>query len=310
MIKRSLKHLFVSFRHHASLMLVTVLVLTASFSVIGGLLLTGKNLQSILTLWGESLQMSVYLKDESTSDQVESLSLILKNDERIGKAEWVGKDKALTVFQDQLASYAPDLLKDPQLLKFIPQSFQIQLSDKVSSALQLDTLRALANDLKGNSVVEEVSYGQEWVKTYSEITRTLSSLGFWMMLLLASASIFVISNSVSSSIQQRKNEIEVLELVGATTKFIRTPFLFEGLFVGFISGFFSVVLLVVGFSLLKEELRTHLSFIQVAEHLQFFSPFSCLLFLGATMGVGFLSAHLSLRKLNSGWLAAQAKSGR
>src|SRR4051794_31854081 len=101
-------HLWASLKNHGSLMLVTVLVLTGCFFVSGGLILTGQNLQKFLSVGGDSLQVSVYLKDEATEHQAKSLGEVLKQDIRVGQAEWVDRDMAMKSFQDQMASYAPD----------------------------------------------------------------------------------------------------------------------------------------------------------------------------------------------------------
>lgn len=309
MRSRILAHLGGTLRHHAGLMFITLLVITGCFFVSGSLLLTGQNLQKVLTLWGDSLQMSVYVKDDATDEQAQSLGEFLRKDRRIGKADWVDRDAALKGFQDQMASYAPDLLKDTQLTKFIPRSYQVQISDKVSAALQLDTLKDLARELKDQASVEDVTYGQEWVKTYSALTRTASKIGIWLITLLVAASIFVISNAISSSIQQRRSEIEVLELVGASKRFIRLPFLAEGLCVGLIAGAAALFLLAAGFSWLNAAFRSELGFLQLSHHLEFFSVSVILAFLGAAMLLGVLSAHFSLRRLNSGWAASARQGG-
>ena len=309
MKSRIIGHLRGTFRHHTSLMLATILVLTGSFFVSGGLLLVGQNLNKILTLWGESLQMSVYLKENTTPDQVHLLQRRLTNDRRVARAEWVSREAALAGFLEQMASYAPDLLKDAQLVKFIPESFQIQLSDVVTSALQLDTLKTLADELKSNEIVEDVSYGQDWVRTYAQVVRLLSSLGSWVILLLITAAAFVISNSVSSSLQQRRSEIEVLELVGASKNFIRAPFLVEGVFVGLISTVLAMGLLGTGFWALRNQLHDQITFLQLSHHLSFFSWGALFGFALFGMLIGSLSAQLSLRKLNDGWAASRAKQG-
>jgi cell division transport system permease protein len=212
----------------------------------------------------------------------------------------------LVSFQDQLASYAADLLKDAELMKFIPESLQVRLSDTVGVSAQLETLQTLSEELKKDDVVEEVSFGQEWVRTYSVIVHALSDMGLWVVGLLIAASLFVISNAISSSIQQRRQEIEVLELVGASKKFVRLPFLAEGLFVGGASGILAVVLLAAGFSAVREAFQSQIAFLQLSSHLHFFSIGRVALFIVAAMAMGALSAQLSLRKLNDGWAASRA----
>lgn len=305
-MKRYFVHLLTSLRHHTGLVLATMIVLTASFFVSGSLVLVGQNLDRVLTLWGESLQMSVYLKEGTTSEQVQALQGRLQKDKRVAKAAFVDRREALTNFQEQMASYAPDLLNDEQLLKFIPESLQVQISQSVSSILQMKVLQELAGELGQEPTVESVSYGQDWVKTYSSIVATVSKAGMWMIVLILAAAGFVISNSVSSSIHQRKNEIEVLELVGASKWMIRGPYLFEGFFMGALSGFLALLVLAAGFETIQNFLRGELAFLQLSHHLQFFGAAHAGLFVLASGAVGFLSSAFSLRKLNDGWAASKA----
>ncbi len=306
MRSRIFSHLLTSFRHQSGLLFVTVLVLTGSFFVTGGLLLAGQNLNRVLTLWGESLHMSIYLKENVTPEQTESLRRRMDNDKRIGRVEWIGREQALASFQEQLASYAPDLLKDADLMRFIPQSFQVRVSDLISATTQLETLRVLSDELKSFAGVEEVSFGQEWVKTYASIVKAFTQIGGWIMIILIAASLFMISNAVSSSILQRKSEIEVLELVGASKWFIRGPFLAEGLLAGAFSGALALILLSVGFAALRNQFSLQIAFLQLSQSLQFFSATAMFGFLMTAAAAGLVSAALSLRKLNDGWAASRS----
>ncbi|MFN7727628.1 MAG: cell division protein FtsX [Bdellovibrio sp.] len=305
-MKRYFVHLLTSFKHHTGLTLVTMIVLTASFFVSGSLMIVGQNLDRVLTLWGESLQMSVYLKEGTSKEQAEVIQAKLKSDRRIAKANYINRTEALANFQEQMASYAPDLLNDAQLLKFIPESLQIQISQSVSSALQLKTLQDLASELGTDPFVESVSYGQDWVKTYSSVVGAVSKAGVWVITLILAAAGFVISNSVSSSIHQRKNEIEVLELVGASKWMIRGPYLFEGFFLGALAGGFSLLVLAVSFEAIRNFLEVELAFLQLSHHLHFFGVSQNILFILGAASVGLLSSAFSLRKLNDGWSASRA----
>lgn len=309
MSSRVLRHLAETLRIHGGLTIMTLMVLTATFTVVGSLLLAGQNLTRVLTLWGESMQMTVYLKDEATDEEAEGLGRLLRGDRRVGEAKWIDREAALVSFQEQMATYAPDLLGDAELLKYIPRSFQVKLSETVSSALQFETLRTLAGELKGIATVDDVSFGQDWVKSYSSLTGALTDAGAWLIALLLCGSVLVISNVVSGSIHQRRAEIEVLELVGASKRFIRTPFLVEGAVLGLAAGAFSLALLAGGFHALREVFETRLSFLQLAHHLTFFTAAKAGLFVSVTALIGLASSFFSLRRLNTGWAASRSGKG-
>lgn len=285
--------------------IATLAVLVASFSVVGGLLLFGQNLERILVLWGESLQMSVYVREEADATEIAQLTEKLKADERIAKSMWVDKQAALQAFESQMASYAPDLLKDADLSKFVPASFQVQLKNLTEGALGVETLKSLATELESQSAVENVSYGQEWVKTYSSLVSGVTRSGQVLMIVLIAAAVLVISSSIAASIHRRRSEIEVLELVGAGKMFIRKPFLYQGAMLGFLSGTLALAILGMGFSFIKEHFSGQLAFLQIASEMRFLSISHCLAFVLAAGTLGLVSTALSLSRLNDGWAAAQ-----
>lgn len=293
-----------------SLRFATVMVLTASFAVLQLLGLFAVNLQNALTMWGQELQVNVYLGDQATPDQTTQVQNFLKNNDSIDHVQYISAEKALGNFKEQMASYAPDIIKDEDLLKVIPASLQFSLSDKVAVQDQLSTMKSLASQLKTQAGVDDVSYGQDWVKAYSSLVLGVkSSLGV-LILVIAGAALFVISNAIRQSISQRRDAIEVLELVGATASFIRRPFLKEGAILSFISGGLALAISAGIFSWLQKSMQQQLQFFQLASNVHFFNVGQSLLVLLATTALGFFASYLCLRSLNDGWAASQKVNDR
>lgn len=283
----------------------TFLILAASFSVVTGMLLVGENLQRVLTLWGESLQMSVYLSENITPETTEELRETLLKDQEIDKVQFVTREEALDQFREQMASYAPDLLGDGDLLKMIPSSFQFSLSKSIPPEDQLSTMQSIATRLQVQPGVEEVSYGQDWVKSYSQVTAAVKWSGMFLITVVLAAAIFVISNCLRSSIYQRKEEIEVLELIGATSGYVRKPFMIEGIALCFFGALIGLGISYGLFAVAQDALKGQLSLLQIAQHIQFLKPETIATVLVASVILGFLSALQSLTSLNDGWSASQ-----
>ena len=283
----------------------TFLILAASFSVVTGMLLVGQNLQRVLTLWGESLQMSVYLAENITPETTEQLRETLLQDEEIDKVQFVTREQALGQFREQMASYAPDLLGDGDLLKMIPSSFQFSLNKDIAPEDQLSTMQSIANRLQVQPGVEEVSYGQDWVKSYSQVTAAVKWAGMFFISVILAAAIFVISNCLRSSIYQRKEEIEVLELIGATTTYVRKPFILEGIALCLMGAFVGLGISYGFFVVAQDALKGQLSLLQIAQHIQFLNIQTVAMVIAAAVILGFLSALQSLSTLNDGWSASQ-----
>ncbi len=303
--------LFEKWQGHAKLQFATLSVLVASFCVIAGVLTVSHNLSKILTLWGESLQVSVYMNEAASPESVTSVEKMLSENKNVDKIKYVTKDQALGQFRDQMASYAPDLLNDSDLLRFIPSSFQFSLNKNVAPAEHLQIMQGLAGSLKVQPGVDEVSYGQDWIKSYSSITQGLNYVGAFFIGIIFISAGFVMSNSINTSVQQKRAEIEVLELIGATSRQIRKPFVIEGAVVAGVSSVIALALTWGLFSSTKNALKDQISFLQLNEHLEFIGAGQTISVFSLAVLLGAFASWLCVRRINTGWSASQkSKDGR
>ncbi|MBO9666570.1 MAG: ABC transporter permease [Bdellovibrio sp.] len=288
-----------------ALKLTTLIVVTACFVVIGASLLVSKNFRNILTLWGEDVQMTVYLSSDLSEQGRQDIEQYLKDSGQVSDVQLVSQEKALSDFRVQLASYAPDISKDEELLKLIPASLQVKLASNIPASEQSKVLQNLASGLKAKQGVDDVGYGQDWVEKYaafvSAIEITLQVVGIVIVL----ASMFVMSNAIRASVQAHRDEIVVLEMIGATTSMIRKPFLKEGALLGVVSSTLAVGLCYGLYVGLKSLVVQRLSFLQLGEHLTFISPVSVVIVIIGGTAMGALGSYLCVRKINDGWAASQ-----
>lgn len=303
-----IKHMIKTWKHHASLQLATLVVLVAGFTVISGVLTVSTNLHRILTLWGESMQMSVYLSETATIENTSAIEKFLGDTGKVEKVKLVTKDEALNQFRDQMASYAPDILKDKDLLRFIPASFQFGISKEISVQNQLGTMQEIASSVSALPGVEEVSFGQEWVKSYGALVGTLTWMGAAFVLVILLSAAFVMSNSIHSSIQQRREEIEVLELIGATRMHIRFPYIIEGALLGGVSAILALGFSYGLFAATKDYMSNQIAFLQLASHIQFINSGFIMMVVGFAVAIGALASYLCVKSINDGWAASSAQA--
>lgn len=250
------------------------------------------------------MQMSIYFQESATPENVENVQKYLVDQNKFAGAKFVSKAEALQSFQEQMASYAPDMLKDPELVKFIPSSLQVAVQKTLPVNEHLPLLETTAKTLKVWPGVEDVTFGQEWVKNFASVFEVVQWAGLTFIGILLASSLFVMLNSISTSIYQRKFEIEVLELIGATASFIRTPFVFEGAMLGGVCALISVSLTASVTMILKNYLHAQASFVQVSEHLESMTFMASLVFVIAGTFMGAFSAWLCVRRINTGWAAS------
>jgi cell division transport system permease protein len=292
-------------RRNWALQLSTLIVSTACFVVMGGALLFSQNLKHILTLWGEDIQMTVYLSPDLTQAQQTRIEQFLKNEPHVKDVSLVTQEKALNDFRSQLATYAPDLVKDDDLLKLIPSSYQLNLDSQLDSRQQIVTLQSIAAQAKTLEGVDEISYGQDWVEKYSVFVTVIQWVIEALALIIVCASVFVMSNVIRALVSSRREEIEVMELVGATAAMIRKPFLIQGAQMGFFASALSVFICFGFFKLVQSVFIHQLSFLQLSSQLRFLSLPGVVSFVLAGTAVGALGSYLCVRKINDGWAASQ-----
>lgn len=283
----------------------TLVVVTACFAVICASLLISQNFKNILTMWGEDVQMTVYLSQDISEKGRKELQAFLKDTGKVGEISFVNQEKALGDFRTQLASYAPDLSHDEELLKLIPASLQVSLAKSVSTQDQMSVLQDLASQLKQKEGVDDVSFGQDWVEKYGALVSAIEITMQLLGIVVLAASLFVMSNAIRASVQARRDEIVIMEMIGATSSMIRKPFLKEGALLGVLSSTAAVVVCFISYVGFKNLLVAKLSFLQLGQHLAFIGPvWIVAMILGGT-ALGALGSYLCVRRINDGWAATQ-----
>ncbi len=282
----------------------TLVVLTGTFSVVTAALLIHENLDRVLTHWGDSIRMSVFLKEEDPQN-AELLEKI-RNQEGVENYEYISKSQAAALFKEQVKGYVPDLFVTENFDNPLPASFEIKFSADWSMG-KFSQLVKFAEELTKVKAVEDVSYGQGWVKNYASIVDKFNASSGLLILVLLMGSLFVIGNSIRSSINQRSDEIEVLELIGSTPWFIRAPYMFEGALMGLFS---SVLALMATWVLYRWQIQTIDSGIGIwgGDHKVQFLSLQLQFYVVAT-GVffGWLGSFLCVAHLSSGWIAQKGE---
>lgn len=289
-------------RHH-TLRLTTALVMMACCAVVFSSFVISENLNKAMRTWGEDIQLVVYLSEEATSAEVQAVEEQLKKSEFVQNVELVTQEKALQGFRQQLATYAPDLAKDEELLRLIPASFQAQLKENIPSQQKTQVLESLSIQIKQMSGVEEASFGQDWIQKYAAILTAIEWSSWLLGLVISLASMLVISNSIRSLVHARRDEIEILEMIGATPFMIRKPFVVEGALTGFGCSLAAVLLVGGVFSSLKGMMSSQEILVSLSGNLIFPSGLAIGLFILVFTTMGAFGSWLSIRQVNSGWAA-------
>lgn len=298
------QHLSSAWKRRLALNVFVIFSLFASFTLLDSALLLAKNFEALSQFWGSKIEMNVYLKEDATDHQ--ALQRKIEKDALVKSVRFVSKQQALTELQSQLASHAPEILSDPDLLDFIPASFLVELKGTQRPEGYFELVKSYAQNLKANEIVEDVQYGSGWMNELQTILGVFRQIGALFFMVVLVGSLFMVSFVIRNSLLQRREEIEILELVGASRGFIRFPFLVEGALISFVAGALSLWVTNLMFTKVKATLMAEDLFVFVAYRLHHFSP-AGLILMAALYGLsGMLVSYFCLRHMNTGFAAAQS----
>jgi len=241
---------FSSLRRNFLMCFTAITTVTITLFIVGLFSIIVYDIQGVLGSIKSQVEIAVYLKDNISPDLKEYLENEIKSWDEVSELKYISKEQALEKFKEE--NEGSDILKEIQGNP-LPASFELKLNDP--EKVEQVALRFLDKD--GNYIegIDDVIYGQNYVKKLFSIIAIVSTITILIIIVLLLATIVLIFNTIRLSIYARRKEIEVMKLVGATNWFVRIPFLFEGFFEGFIGSIISVLLLyfLSNFLLIKGE---------------------------------------------------------
>ena len=301
----SFQHILRSFKGQLPVQLASLAVLVGTFTITALALTLHQNLHSLLTKWGSEVQVSVYLQDSATETQKEKVKEFLKQNELFKSVEYLSKEKAVEFFASKMGQLSPALLTDNSFANPLPASFEVEIEGGVKSASIYSDLVGLTKIISQLPGVEEVSYGQGWVENYAAAIQVFSTVSLTLICVLLAGGFFVVGNSIRSSVSQRRDEIEILELCGATRWTIQKPYILEGLFMGFIAALISIAISYLLFSWGRLVWVQQLQFWSENISFRFMSLTTSLFLVLLSTAVGAIGSYMCVRRINTGWAAAQ-----
>ena len=218
--------------------LASIGTIAVSFVIVGIFLIITGNLGAVVAEWKEQFQVTVFLEDGITAEQLTLLRKRIQGEPAVKGVTYTSKEEALQSFKRELRgkeSLLEGLGENP-----IPASLQLKIHQDQQTPEALRQFTTFLGRLEG---VEDVMYGQEWVDRLNSAIRMLRLLGLSVGLALGMASLLIVSNTIRLAVYARTEEIEIMRLVGATKLHIRAPFLLGGMIQGGVGAVLALALL-------------------------------------------------------------------
>ncbi len=265
--------------------LVTVLATGAvgvSLLLVGLVVLAAQNVAQLTRPWGQGVQMVVYLGDKTTPERARAIADVLRGVEAIERVDYVPPDAALARLEESLGDRR-DLLQGVEV-GYLPASLEVTLADGVREVAEASPLVA---KLRATAGVEEVEFLGDWVDKVTSLIRTLRLAALALAIVVALACVYVVAGTIKLGMYARKDEIEVLKLVGATDRFVKGPLVVEGALQGALGAGVALLLLYVAFRLGAPALEAALGGAVGPLHLSFLPGAHAALVIaaGATLGI-------------------------
>lgn len=208
--------------------LAASMVLFVTFLALSIFLLLAAGSQKILQFYESKPQAIAFFKDNTPLSDVDAIKNALAQTGKVTSLEYVSKEQALQIYKDRNQN-------NPQLLELVTANI-------LPSSLEISTqnpqdLGPIAQILKQEPVVEEVVYPEDVVESLSKATKIVRLVGGAAVSFLIVFASLVILMVIGFKIRLRRNEIEIMKLLGASKWFIRTPFILEGMAYGAIGAF-------------------------------------------------------------------------
>lgn len=208
--------------------LASIGVLMACLMLIGAAFLLSENVNSMVGYAESQNEVVIFLEDDTTSVEADRIQAELKKMSNVAEVAFVSKEQALEE-QKEVWSSASALLDDiDDAENFLPDSFRVKLKD-------LSILEETTNDIADINGVDEIAAPVEAAGILTQLQTSIALIGSMIIIILAAVSVMIIANTTKITVFNRRKEINIMKLCGATNTFIILPFVIEGILIGLIS---------------------------------------------------------------------------
>jgi cell division transport system permease protein len=262
--------------------LSTATIAVALF-VLGAFLIATSNLQRLGEEWGQSAEMSVYLADDVSAENRQAVEAVLSSGPLVAGHQFVSKDEALRRFKATFADLASAV--DTVDGNPLPASYEVRLQAGPGAR---DAIAELAAKLEQTPGVSDVRYDRQWLDRLLSAVTLIRRVGWLLGGLLTIAAALTVANVVRLALWARRDEIEIMHLVGAPQTFIRGPFVMEGVLQGGIGALVALAALALAFLAVRGLYLVPLAEALNLSGIRFLAPGLSILLIAGGMAVGCL----------------------
>jgi len=269
--------------------MVTVVIIALSILIVSSFTLFFINATDVMDVWKKGIRIMAYLKPDIDRKRLADIRQAIQSITGVQDAVFISKDEALNLLKVQMhrqASLFENLKENP-----LPDAFEVRI---IPSSQRGEEVEKLAARIESLPEIEEVEYGQSWVGRFTSILNLFRLGGYAIGVLFFMAAVFIVANTIRIVLYSRREEIEIMRLVGAADGFIKAPFYIQGLLLGAAGGIIGIGALLLIFLLISANVQQSLA--AGLFQLRFLSMQVMFAILVSSMFAGWLGCYLSLKQ--------------
>lgn len=299
-VKRIVNAGFVNFWRNGFVSLASVLIMVVTLFVLGAVVFSGALLESSLTALRDKVDVNVYFMTNAPESDILSLKTSLEALPEVAMVEYISREQALADFQERhnddqtILNALAELDDNPLGAVFNVRAVETSQYESIAAFLESDAALGSGNQI----IIDKVNYydNKPVIEKLSEIIDSSERLGFALSTILIVLSLIITFNTIRLAIYTAREEISVMRLVGASTAYVRGPFVVEGVMYGVVAGIIVVALFYPITLWMGPFTERFFGSINIFDY--YLSNFGqiFLLLLGAGVILGAISSYLAVRR--------------
>jgi cell division transport system permease protein len=247
----TLKESVAGFRRSRSASLITVFTVSISLLLLGVFVIITMNFTTFVEQIRSRVDLEVFLASDINQRQQSELSNILVNIPGVDEVNFISKEDAAKIFEGEFGENFDDILENNPL----PQSFRLSIREGYNNS---DSVQLIATKVEKLHLVESVHYRKQLLQLIDRRSRAFSYSTLFIGMILALSAVILVANTIRLTIYAKRQIIRTMKLVGATSMFIRMPFLLEGMMHGLAGGIIASILIDIVFTFFIQPLSQDL----------------------------------------------------
>jgi len=253
-------------------------------------LFLGQNLKKVSVSWASHIQFQMFLRDDIETDNRLLIHEFLEQQLTVQKVQYLSKEEARQRFQLSFKGY--EEVNEKLSFNPFPASFSVHLIQGTGE----ETLEDLFKQLQKMKGIEDITYNRDVYEKLGFFANLFNMAGWFFGGIMIFASIFTISNVLKLTFFTRREEVDIMKLVGASHATIRGPFIFEGLFQGLLGSVMGLSFAYIGVLMLRNYLNQHPEIFLSHIELVFLGPIWVFFLIVAGCTAGMLGSLFSLKE--------------